>query len=295
MAKEQHYGLIRRPLVGLALGGGGARGLAHIGVLKVFERENVPIDYLAGTSMGGIVAAFYAAGRPAEALEAEVMNLMRPRNLLRLIDLSLLPHAGLFSGERVRQYLAEELGEDLTFDQLCIPLALTAVDLISGKEVVLREGVVIDAVRATSSFPAVFDPVEIGPYRLVDGGVLNNVPADVVRRLGAEVVVAVDVGLDFYDLALVDNPGTPPTTRIAHNAWRAESLMSEVLVRQRLAAAQPEIVLHPRIPGEISAFSGFNEAAKIVAAGEAAAVEALPRLKKLVRPRMRLPRLPGAS
>ena len=136
------------PKIGLALSGGGARGLAHIGVLKVLEREGIPVGYLAGTSMGGVIAAGYAAGLDAAYLEQVAMRMSRWRNLLPLVDRS-LPGLGLVKGERVRDYLASHVGE-MTFDQLRIPLTLVAVDLLSGGEVVLRSGVVADAVEPPS-------------------------------------------------------------------------------------------------------------------------------------------------
>ena len=277
--------LYRRPVIGLALSGGGARGLAHIGALKVLERENVPVDCLSGASMGGIIAATYAAGLSAADLEAEALRLTRPRHLLKLLDWS-IPRHGLLTGSGVRSFLAEKLGEKLTFEDLSKPLGLTAVDLVSGAELVLREGPVVDAVRATAGFPAVFEPVKMGDYRLVDGGVLNNIPVDVARQLGAEVVIALDVRMDFYDLALVDNPETPFAARVAHNAWRAESLMAGVLDGLRLKSSPPDLVIHPRLPGDVSAFSGFARAAEIIATGEQATEEALGRIHKLARPRL---------
>ncbi len=283
-----------KPTIGLALGGGGARGLAHVGVLKVLEHEGIPFDFIAGTSMGGIIGAMYAAGMSVVELEEEALHITRPRNMLRFLDLT-LARTGLISGKALHDYLVEKLGGDLTFDELNIPLAVVAVDLISGEEVHLREGSVVDAVRATSAFPGVIDPVKIDSYRFTDGGILNNVPADVVREMGADIVIAVDVGLDFYDVDLVDEPVTPPPYRIAHNVWRAQSVSSRVLVDQRLAAARPEVILHPSIPSEVSAFTGFNRAPDIIAAGEACVALALPRIRRLVRTRLKRLRRAGIT
>lgn len=277
----------RRPVIGLALSGGGARGLAHIGVLKVLEREGIPIDCLAGTSMGGIVVAAYAAGMSAEDIEAEALKLARPRNLIRLIDVN-IPRYGLMSGHGVQQYLAEMLGESLDFADLKVPLGLVAVDLVAGQEIVLREGSVVDAVRASGAVPVVFEPVVIGDWRLVDGGFLNNLPVDVARDLGAEAVIAVDVRLDFYDHRLADNPHTPPTVRIAHNAWRAETLAGLALDAYRLAETRPDVLIHPNVPGDVSAFNGFGRVAEVIAAGEASAEAAIDKLQKLIRPGLRL-------
>ncbi|MBN1119487.1 MAG: patatin-like phospholipase family protein [Anaerolineae bacterium] len=284
-----------QPTIGLALGGGGARGLAHVGVLKALEREGIPFDFIAGTSMGGIIGAMYAAGMSVVELEEEALYITRPRNMLRFLDLT-LARTGLISAKGLRDYLVEKLGGDLSFDQMTVPLAVVAVDLISGEEVHLHEGSVVDAVRATSAFPGVIDPVKIDSYRFTDGGVLNNVPADVAREMGADIVIAVDVGLDFYDIELVDSPTTPPPMRIVHNAWRAQSLSSQVIVNRRLEAARPDVILHPSIPGEVSAVTGFHRAPDIIAAGEACVSLALPRIRRLARARLkRLRRVDSAD
>ncbi len=280
-------GLYRRPFVGLALSGGGARGLAHIGVLKVLERAGIPIDCVAGTSMGGIIGAFFAAGFPAKEIEDEALKMTHLRNLLKLVDLR-PPRHGLMSGEGLHKYLSEKLGDKLSFDALNVPLALVAVDLISGKEVTLRKGPLVEAVRATSAFPAVFEPVEIDHYRLADGGILNNLPVDVAREMGAEVVIAVNVGLDFYDIEQVDAPSTSVASRIALNAIRAQSLATEELIRYRLKKARPEIVLHPHIASDISTFGGFSRAAEIIDAGEAAARKGIAKIRRLTRSGLRL-------
>ena len=173
-----------RPKVGLVLGGGGARGLAHIGVLKVLEQEKVPIDLLAGTSMGGLIGALYAAGISPADMEKEAMQRGRKRSLARLLDLQPSP-AGLVKGGRISEELAMHLGPGLNFRDLPMPLALVAVDLRSGQEVVLQEGRVIEAVRATISLPGFFVPVDLDGHLLVDGGVLNNVPVAWGRNLAS--------------------------------------------------------------------------------------------------------------
>lgn len=131
----RHGKLYRRPRVGLALSGGGARGLAHIGVLRVLEREGIPVDYLAGTSMGGVIAAGYAAGMSPDDLEQEALNVTRTRRLLRLID-PVLPNGGLIRGQRLLAYFEQHIGRR-TFSDLRLPLALVAVDLNTQREVVL--------------------------------------------------------------------------------------------------------------------------------------------------------------
>jgi NTE family protein len=273
------------PKIGLALSGGGGRGLAHIGVLKVLEREGFPVAFLAGTSMGGFIAAGYAAGLDAAYLEREALRMARWRNLLPLMDRS-MPGLGLVKGERLRAYLTEHIGE-ITFDQLHIPLALVAVDLISGKEVVLQSGVVADAIRATLSLPGVFAPYLVDGRLLVDGGVLNNLPADVVREMGADVVVAIDVSADAElgpcDLLEGDDrPALPQALQLFGALRRVVSIMAHQMANYRLAQADPEVVIRPQLDVEITLLSGYLRAQEVIAAGETAAEAALSRLRQVI-------------
>jgi len=141
--------------VGLALGSGAARGLAHIGVIKILERENIPIDLIAGTSMGALVGALYAQGRTAEELE-EIAISMSQRKITSLLDLT-LPRSGLISGNKITQFIKELVGE-LDFSQLKIPFSSVTTDIMTGEEVIINKGKVFEAVRASISVPIVFTP-----------------------------------------------------------------------------------------------------------------------------------------
>ncbi len=270
----------RRPKVGLALGGGGARGYAHIGVLKVLEREGVPVDFLAGTSMGGLVAAGYAAGISPADMEKEALSL-RPR---RLLDIS-LPRMGLLEGKRVQQHLTHLLGGK-DFSQTRIPLCLIAVDLETGEELALAEGPLVDAVRATISVPGVFCPAEWRGRLLVDGGVINNVPADVVRKMGAEVVIAVDVGegqLPPFICGEIERrrltlPGLSRMSPLLGVVLRSVRIMEIEIMRYRLAQAHPEVLIRPQI-GPINT-EEFGRAAEVIPVGERAAQAALPAIRE---------------
>lgn len=170
--------------IGLALGGGGARGLAHIGVLKVLEREGVRIRALAGTSIGGIIGAAYAAGYGPDKIQA-LAESASIRELLR----GRPQGPGLMGIERIEEFLHSIL-EERTFADLRLPFAVTAADLNSGEEVVLREGIVAHAVLATIALPGIFPPQVMGDHRLIDGGALDPVPVRPVRQLGGSPVVA---------------------------------------------------------------------------------------------------------
>jgi NTE family protein len=270
----------------LALSGGGARGLAHIGVLKVLEREGVGIDYLAGTSMGGIVGAVYAAGLSAEALEAEALRMSRPRQLMTLVDRSIL-RRGLLSGQKVTAYLAQWLGE-LTFDDLRLPLGLVAADLNSRRKVVFRDGPVLQAVRATMALPGIFAPVEQGDQLLVDGGIVDNLPADVVRDMGAQRVVAVDISTDRETVGFVAR-NLRRRRLVPEGLADMIDLLGRSLVfltwevnRRALEEAAPDLVIRPPVPPTVMPITGFSQAPEAIAAGERAAEEMMPAIRTLL-------------
>ena len=275
----------QRPQVGLALGGGGARGLAHIGVLKVLERERVPVDLLAGTSMGGVIAAGYAAGLDVAYLEEEALRMGRWRNFIPLLDRS-LPRLGLMRGSRVQEYFTRQVGGK-TFTDLRLPLELVAVDLVTGEEVILNTGRVVDAVRATISLPGILAPVRMGDRLLVDGGLLNNVPADIVRKMGADVVIAVSVSAHANDLSgLLE--AERQSTPLLHIPLIIETLRRSLVVMEtwiwerRLTDARPEVVIRTWEGDSAVSLAAFHRAAEIIAAGEVAAQTALPQIRQAI-------------
>jgi NTE family protein len=274
------------PRLGLALGGGGARGLVHIGVLKVLEAEGIPVACVAGTSMGGIIAAGYATGISAAEMEQHALHLSKMRELVKLVDVA-RPRRGLLQGERVRSYLVDFIGKEKTFDDCLLPLALCAVDLQHACPVTIRQGNLLQAVLATIAVPGLFPPQILNGQQLVDGGVLNNVPADLARMLGGEIVLAVDPGIDptqeppFQEmLAKSHFPVGIPEFFV--DLYRAGLMMSYTITQQRLKETQPDLVLNPPIPADITMFLGFTRAAEVIAIGEQAARQALPELRKLL-------------
>ena len=275
------------PRLGLVLGGGGARGLAHFGVLRVLHREKIPIACIAGTSMGGLVGALFAAGVPAERVEEEVLRLSRVTEQIRLVDVDLSAAGLSIRGRRIYNFMADLLGEDLTFADLPLPLAMVAVDIHTGREVILQGGLVIDAVRATISVPGVFMPVDLGDYRLVDGGVLDNVPVDVARGMGATRTIAVDVLPSFS----VNVPGRDPVEtglqlafapRQLTEVYHVLMIMIAALTESRLRQYPPDLLIRPALSPSITLLSGFNRAEEMIAAGEAATEAALPAIRALL-------------
>lgn len=176
-----------RPRVGLALGGGAVRGCAHIGVLKAFAEAGVPVDLVAGTSSGSLVGACFAAGMDLGRLQ-ELIGSVSWFDLARLS----LPGAGFLHNGPMRGFLDRHIGP-VEFDGLQTPFVAVAADVNTGQEVILRQGRVADAVRASTAIPGVFKPVAVDGRLLVDGVVVNNVPANVARAMGADLVIAVDV------------------------------------------------------------------------------------------------------
>ncbi|RLA05582.1 MAG: patatin [Gammaproteobacteria bacterium] len=219
---SQQNTIENRPKIGLVLGGGGARGFAHIGVLKVLEDHNIPIDYIAGTSMGSIIAGLYASGMTPAEIETAVANIdwdtifsdnqnRQDRSVRRksddhlfLMDLKagvnddgVNVSTALFQGQKFDLVLTEltlPASGITNFDQLSIPYRAVATDIATGKEVVLSNGNLGTAMRASMSVPAIFAGVHIDDKLLVDGGVSNNLPVSVVKEMGADIVIAVSVG-----------------------------------------------------------------------------------------------------
>ncbi|MEA3490220.1 MAG: patatin-like phospholipase family protein [Candidatus Omnitrophota bacterium] len=182
----------KRSKIGLVLGSGAARGLAHIGAIKALEEERVPIDMIAGTSIGALVGACYAKGGTITEFEEVVLKTDWKR-LFQLADFDLaFKFKGFVHGEKVKELLKTIIG-DIQFKDLKIPLAVMATDVNTGEEVLMKEGSVIEAVRASISIPVIFMPVKIRDRFLIDGGIVNPLPVNVVKKMGATSVIACNV------------------------------------------------------------------------------------------------------
>ena len=177
-----------RPRIGLALGGGAARGLAHIGVLKVLEQADIPIDIIAGTSMGAFIGAMYAAGVPIDHMEKAALEIDW-RSMARLLD-PVLPTSGLTDSRKLVSFIAELLPAR-DFEDLNRPLAITATDINTGEAIIIKQGDLLEGLRAGLAFPGIFSPVRFGQRFLVDGGLCKPIPIDVARHLGADKVIGV--------------------------------------------------------------------------------------------------------
>ncbi len=271
--------------VGIALGGGGIKGAAHIGVLRVLESARISLDVITGTSAGAIVGALYAAGKSPD----EIMRVLRGSSLWQWFKRD-RSGMGLFSTDGIRQVLRAELG-DAQFQDLKRTFACVTVDLESRQEVMFTDGLVADAVCASAAFPGLYAPVQIGGRYFVDGGVLNTVPFDAARRLGAARVIAVDLGEgeSFYGFdAGADAHGqglwrlyrSVTQQKIWRVANRSIHIMQEKLREHKLRASPPDLIIYPQVAR--IGLMDFDKIDVCERAGESAARDALPQVEKIL-------------
>lgn len=265
---------MKKRSVGLALGAAGARGLAHIGVLRVFERRKVPIHYLAGTSIGALIGALYAAWGDSHKIEEFVLKHCGIRGWLSLVDPSL--RGGLLAGKKIELFLNATLGT-IRFEDLHIPLAVIATDLSNGQEVIFQKGSVVKAVRASIAAAPVFEPVRIGRHWVGDGALVNPVPDDVVRQMGAERVIAVSLDSGFRLRPLLH-------PRLADMVYRSLSIIRYHYSRRTTKVA--DLIIQPRIRTEmLVAFNDFFDSRKVeeyIKVGKRETMRRWPEIRKML-------------
>jgi len=266
-------GPTRRKKVGLALGSGAARGLAHIGVLNVLEKAGIPIDAIVGTSIGAAVGSLYARLLDATYIKDFVQG-MGVRQWARLVDPA-VPKSGLIKGQHIKNIIRQLMGGDRRFSDLKIPLACVATDIVTGEEVVFKNGSVVDAVRASISIPAIFTLAKLNGRYLVDGGVVDPVPVDVARQLGAEFVIAVNVIHDIKNEPEEIAEIGPKEPGIFHVIMQSIYIAAYAMIKSTLAGA--DVVIEP--PVWRIGFGEFYRARDAIALGELAAAEALPQIR----------------
>lgn len=260
--KAEHHSSFEPLTIGIALGGGFARGIAHVGILKVLEEENIPIHAIAGTSVGALIGACYCSGLSPAEME-EVSRTTRFTSFARWT----LSRCGFASSDRMVAYLNKTL-KCKNFEELRIPLGVTATDFNTGEGVVFHSGSMIDPVRASCSYPGMFLPVEMGGRYLVDGMLSHPVPTRPLREMGADKVIAVHLKGTW------SNGGAPRHLFdvIGQSFAIAQDAMSSLW---RSAA---DIVVEPEVSG--FAYDDFKRAADLIKVGEAAMRKALPEVKK---------------
>lgn len=305
-ASDADKALPPRPSIGLALGGGAARGFAHLGVLRVLAQHGIVPDVIVGTSIGAVIGGCYAAGH-IKSFEDWAVSLTT-RGVLGYLDVS-LSGSGLINGKRLAAKLEESL-QDRRIEELPMHFAAIATELGSGHEIWLTRGRLVDAVRASYALPGVFSPVYIGGRWLVDGALVNPVPVSAARALGARLVIAINLNAD-----LLGHGGTIASHGSDENDERALELlrtkrgglraifsseksvrrqflgsatqpglsrvmidsfniMQDRVTRSRLAGDPPDVLISPRL-GRIGLFD-FHRAKDAIAIGEEAAAKAIP-------------------
>lgn len=255
-----------KPKIGLALGGGGSRGLAHIGVIKVLEKQGVPIDYIAGTSIGALVGGLYAYFQDAGKLE-EIFLIQKWQKVFSLVSASL--RGGFLSQKKLEKYLQTEIGR-INIQDLKIPFIAITVDLLRGKEVKLAKGDLIQAMMASIAIPIVFKPVVYEKKVLVDGGLINPIPVDTVKTLGADSVIAVNLQSKYF-------VGRKPD--LFNYGMRALEIFEYQLSREQLKKA--DVVIEPAV-GYVG-WDRFIKPKEIIAKGETAALAHLQEIKRLLK------------
>jgi len=255
------------PKVGLALGGGAARGFAHIGVLQVLEEEGIKPSLVVGTSAGSLVAAFYASGKTG----AQLSWLADSMDESQLTDWTLpFTNRGVLRGEALGKYVNSQLN-GLKIEDMKVPLGIVATDLQTGDGILFRRGDVATAVRASSAVPSVFEPVRIGGKDYVDGGLVSPVPVRYAKQMGAEYIIAVDIS---------SRPEDAKTSDIFKVLMQTFSIMGKSI--SQLELTQADVVVRPVLPNVGSA--EFSARKKSIEAGRAAMKLALPQVKAALAP-----------
>lgn len=308
------------PSLGLALGSGAARGLAHIGVLKVLEEARIPISFITGTSMGAFVGAMYASGVPVEQMEQVALEIDWI-SMAKLLD-PVIPTSGLSDGKKLVSFMSELLPAR-DFNQLQLPLAVTATDINTGEPVIIKQGDLLEALRASLAFPGIFSPVRFGQRFLVDGGLCSPIPIDATRSLGADKVVGVCTipavikktpeaflptrhsgsttikrWRDFFSTHRVEqafrsvmgqeaeesNNGATnnlKTPNIFRVCAQSVAIMENVINELHLRQNPHDLILRPKLEG--ITLLEFHRAKEVIAAGETATRAALPEIEYLFK------------
>ena len=322
---EVGLGSFRRPVIGLALGGGAARGFAHIGILRTLLAHGIVPNVVVGTSIGAVIGGAYAAGH-LDTLEEWARSLQR-RNIFGYLDIR-LNGSGLIGGEKLAAQLEAAIGPTLIED-LPVKFATVATEVRTGHEIWLTHGRMVDAMRASYALPGIFSPVLVGNRWLVDGALVNPVPVSAARALGAEIVIAANLSSDVFTHSTTiyahgPTPGAPnaaidpaPPKRGLGKLFSAErtvkreffggggrpgissvmvdafNIMQDRITRARLAGDPPDMLITPRV-GQIGWFD-FHRAEDLIAHGVRAAERAINSIQEAIHMLAPVPGEPGAA
>lgn len=267
----------RSKKVGLALSGGAARGIAHVGVLRVLQKEGIPIDMIAGTSAGAVMGAAYAWSQDTLRMSRDALDASW-KKMAPLIDPS-LPRTGFIKGRKIQNMISRFIGGNIRFSDLKIPFACVATDIDTGEEVVIDSGSVPEALRASISIPGIFTLVKREGRYLVDGGLTTPVPVEVVRRMGADFIIAVNVNPDVAD-RMSKTIQKRAATRKEPNIFQImmQSIYITTYSLARTSLENADIVIEPDV-----AYIGagdFSKARELINRGRQAAQNAIPEIKR---------------
>jgi NTE family protein len=317
----QEINMVFRKTVGLVLGSGSSRGWAHIGAIEALENENIPIDFVAGSSIGSYVGALYASGS-LKSLKEFVLK-MDGKRVFSYFDV-VFPRSGLLDATKKLKELFSIHTDVNDFSELNIPVLMVATDLVTGKKVVLKSGDIFSALRATMSIPGLFAPVKVKDHWLVDGGLVDPVPVGVARALEADVVIAVDLSgkvdsykkskkkikpmnlragnspayesellkklVDYYEHAEMSFTNKiselinkeSATPVILDTVMNSISIMQERIARINLAVEPPDVLIQPRL-GQLKMMD-FDQVEQTIEEGYISVKEKIEEIKKLLEP-----------
>ncbi len=272
---------MKKRKVGLALGGGAARGLAHVGVLEILEREQIPIDMIAGTSVGAAVGALFAQGKNT----SEIKKLARDfdwKQRIQAMDLA-PPRSGFIAGRKIKRLLKSIIG-DVQFSDLKIPFACVATDVNSGEEVVINQGSVLEAVRASVSMPVIFTVVKWQGRYLVDGGLVDPVPVSVLKDMGADFIIAVNImprlkeRLEriYLEASTAEEPPATKGPNIFNIMLKVFNITNSQVVEASLNGA--DVIIEPCLTG--IGLGDFTHTEECILEGGLAAIDAALEIKK---------------
>lgn len=292
--------------IGIALGGGAALGLAHIGILRVLEKEDIPIDIIVGSSMGALIAGLWAIGKDSRQIEEVAREFERPLSKLKLLDPPIFPISGLLRGKTIRRWLKKHF-KGRTFYNVRTPLKVIAYDLVRREELVIDSGSIADAIKKSISIPGVIRPVQNKDQLIIDGGVLNPLPTNVLASLGIKKIIAVNVlqspkdvseGFDILQGQMKREEAIPfhkapfhfLKFRIARALFKPFSPNISDIIIQTLQASeyviseqnaqQADVLIHPNLVG--IKWHQIDRVSELVKRGEEAAQKLLPEIRKLI-------------
>lgn len=267
----------KKKKIGLVLGSGGAKGFAHLGVLKILEKERIQIDMISGSSIGAIIGAFYCLYKNTKTIE----KITNGFDLKKYLDLG-IPRSGLIKGNKLESFLKKNLN-NAKFEELAIPLFINATDLNNGEEVIFNSGDLTKAIRASSSIPGLFYPVENKKRILIDGGITNPLPVEVLKRNGCDIIIAVNLvpkkipKVKYESATLTKNNKKLPN--ILDISTKTEEIIEKGLSKGKINSKQIDVLIEPKVSSKD--FLNFKKQKELILAGEKATIKKIKKIKRL--------------